>query len=116
MAAVLDEHVIEQRPVVGLVDRYRTLHHLRCQPDLASLDFSTISDLQRDEGSLDRVGVLDRHVGIVQRQLADRRARLFGFVQPARDVVELAFGRPGHGLILFAQALIDASGTRALPH
>ena len=94
--AVLDEHVVEQRAVVRFVDRHRPLHHLRRQADLAALDFSPVGNLQRDQRPLHRVGVLDGHVGILERQLPDRRARLLGLIQPPRDVGELDLGGSAH--------------------
>ena len=80
--AVGEDHVIEDHAVVGFGDGNRLLHGPRGEADLARPDGPALGDLGRDQRPLHAVGVLDRHVRVLQGQLADRLARAFGREQP----------------------------------
>ena len=61
--AGLEEHVVEQRTEVGLVDLHRHLHRPAGEPDLVTRDRGATGKLQIDPRGLDRVRVGERDVG-----------------------------------------------------
>jgi hypothetical protein len=83
-----EDHVVEDDAVIRLADRHRLLHRARGEADLAGLDRAALGDLERDQRALYAVGVLDRHVRVLQGQLADRLAGALGGEQPPRRVVD----------------------------
>ncbi|CUR69699.1 hypothetical protein BN2877_51390 [Achromobacter xylosoxidans] len=85
VAAVLEEHVIEQHAEIGLVDLRRQLHGARGQADLVAALDAAFAQLDVHPGALDGVGVGDGDVGVLQRDLADLLAAAFGVVQARRQ-------------------------------
>src|SRR5690606_30533114 len=55
--AVVVEHIIEQVPVVGLIDSNRGLHGLGCEPDLVAAQLGARSNLAFYDFFLDCVGI-----------------------------------------------------------
>jgi hypothetical protein len=86
--AVLDEHAVQQHAVVGFVDAEHLLHRLRRQADLAAADAFAVRDPPVDVDRLDRVGVLDRQIGMLIGERRYRDCRLIG--SPIADL--RAFG------------------------
>ena len=62
LGAVGDHHVVEQVPVVGLVDLRGALHRLGGQPDLVADQLGAGRDLALGHLGRDRVGILDGDV------------------------------------------------------
>src|SRR4029453_15518593 len=81
----LEEHVVEQRRVVGLADLRGLLHGPRRQSDLAALDDTAFGEPQLQPFTLDRVAVLDRHLRMALREVAHLDAPLLGVVQLGRE-------------------------------
>ena len=84
LAAVGKNHVVEQRAEIGLVDLRRHLHRARSQPDLVANDLAPLGDLDIDPRLLDRVGVGDGDLRMVERYLADLLAAFLRLVEAAR--------------------------------
>ena len=94
-AAIGKEHVVEQDAGIRLVDIERALHRLRGQADLVAFDDAALGDLHLDPRLLNRIGVLDRDAGMVQRKLPDLRAGLFRLIQPLGGAADVVCGK-GH--------------------
>ena len=62
LRAVGDHHVVEQVPVVGLVDLRGSLHRLRGQADLMTDEFRAAGDLAVGDLGRDRIGVIEADV------------------------------------------------------
>ena len=71
VVAVGHDHVVEQDAVVGLADLHLGLHGPGGEPDLVADDLPAGRQLEVHPGPLHRVGVVDRHVGVLERRLAD---------------------------------------------
>jgi hypothetical protein len=80
-AASGEEHVVEERREVGLVDLRRELHRARGEADLAALDDAPFGQPPLEPRTLDRVAVVDRHARMAQREVAHLQAPLLGIVQ-----------------------------------
>ena len=65
-------HLVEQMPIVGLVDAHHLLHHLRRQPHLVPHHPGALGDPLADVDQLDLVGVDDVDIGVAGRQRGDR--------------------------------------------
>ena len=72
--AVSDHHIIEQMPIVGLVDLRRLLHRLGREPDLVPDQLATLSHLLPLDLVLDRVSILERDRRPGGRELHHRLA------------------------------------------
>ncbi|CDL46834.1 AraC family regulatory protein [Klebsiella pneumoniae ISC21] len=92
IAAVVEEHIVEQRAVVRLADLRAGLHRFRGQADLVAFEHAAFGDLHLDPLALDGVGVLNGDRRIIQRDRADLFTLLFGLVQP--------LGNQGTGLFI----------------
>jgi hypothetical protein len=91
-AAVRDEHVVEQRTEVWLVDVHRHLHRSAGESDFVAFDHCAIGDLHIDPRRLDRVCIVERDVGESPGHRVARhsgRACLFVLGSKQRDL----FGR-----------------------
>ena len=85
---VVEDHVVEDRAVVGLGDAGRRLHHLGGQPDLAADETTAGGETAAAPLALHGVGVLDRHAGVARRQQRHRGSVTLGgrqFVGDGRD-------------------------------
>jgi len=80
LATVGEEHVINQDAKIRFTDANRVLHRLGRETDLVAPDGAARGNLQRNPSLLNRVGVLDRHIRVIERKHADRSARLFGLI------------------------------------
>ena len=89
--AAFDEHAVEQRRVVGLVDLRRTLHRARGQADLAALDHVAFGEFELHPLALNRVAVLYGHLGILGGEVAQLGARFLGVVELRREVADSLF-------------------------
>ena len=82
-------HVIEDHPVVGLIDAKQLLHRERCQADLLADDPPSPLHAPADDLLLDLVGVHDRHIGEAVGQRRDRVRRLLGMEQQLSEFLDL---------------------------
>src|SRR6476620_4496983 len=74
------------------------LNGARGKADLAALDAAAIGELELDPGALDRIAILDRHLGEALREVANLRAALARGVELAGELVH--GGRWQHGSAL----------------
>jgi hypothetical protein len=79
--ARLEEHVVQQRAVVRLVDLAGQLHGARRQADLVAAHLAALGDLHPHPGARDGIAVLDGHAGKAFREVLDLHARLLAPVQ-----------------------------------
>ena len=84
--AVGKQHVVQQRAVVGLAYIARALHGAAGQADLVADHLVAALDLGIDPMLLDRVGVLDRHLRIGERELTDLATFAFGDIEAAGEL------------------------------
>ncbi len=91
-AAIGKKHVVEQDAGVRLVDAERALHRLRRQPDLVALHDAPLGEFDLDPGLLDRIGVRNGDVWMIERQLPDLFPRLFRLIKPLGGEPDIVFG------------------------
>lgn len=111
IAALLEEHVVEQGAIVRFADIRRDLHGARGQADLVALEHAPVGDLALDPGALDGVGVLDGDVRVVEGELPYLLARAFGGVEAVGGVLDQAGIEHGRGLSV-QRGLTTAAGVR----
>ena len=99
VAAVVEEHVVQQRAVVRLAYLGAGLHRFGGEADLVALQHASFGNLQADPFALDGVGVVDGDRRVVERDLADLLPGLFRLMQTMGDQGMGMFVE--HGDILF---------------
>ena len=80
-------HLVEQVPVVGLVDAHHLLHRLARQAHLVPDHAGALGDPLPDVDQLDLVGVDDVDIGVGGRQRGDRLAAPLGLRQVGGQLV-----------------------------
>ena len=86
--ALLEEHVVHQRGVVGLGDLRSLLHRPRREADLAAANGATVGDFEPHPFALDGIAVLDRHRRMRLREVTQLGARLARVVQLAGETFD----------------------------
>lgn len=79
--AVVEQHVVEEHAGIGRVDAERLLHGIGRQPDLPADDAVAVVAFAPDQSRLDRIGVVDRHFGMLEREEPDLFSIAFGLMQ-----------------------------------
>ena len=80
-------HLVEQMPVVGLVDAHHLLHRLGGQPHLVAHHAGTLGDPLTDIDQLNLIGIDDVDIGVGGRQRGDRLAAPLGLRQVGGQLV-----------------------------
>src|SRR5690606_27412568 len=115
VAALLEEHVIQQRRIVGFVYLRRLLHGARRKAYFASLYDPPFSQFEFDPFALDGIAVFDRHFRVRLREVAQLDTLFFGSMKLGGEILDGAFwqhscrldwlvGRAARGVVLSAEA------------
>ena len=92
IAAVMEEHIVQQGAVIWLADLRAGLHRLRSKADLVAFQGAAFGDFQAYPFALDGVGVVNGDLRVIQRDRADLLPGLFRLMQ--------AMGNQGVGLFV----------------
>ena len=95
LRAVCDHHVVEQMPVVGLVDLRGPLHRLRGQADLVADQLGAGRDLAVGDLGRDRIGVLEGDVRPGLGELGRLLPLLLRGHQDIGGLLAIGFGQHG---------------------
>ncbi len=102
--AIVEEHVIKERAVIGFADVGGILHSLGGEADFVTFDTAAGGEFEGDPLLLDGIGVIHGDVRVFKRELFDLGACLLSFVQTASKSLD---GRFIEHLLRFLEAGVD---------
>ena len=100
VAAVVEEHIVQQRAVVWLADLRAGLHRFGGEADLVAFQHAAFGNFQAHPFALDGVGVFNGDLRILKRDRADLLPGLFRLMQAVGDQGMGVFVEHGDILLL----------------